>query len=115
MQYLDWMSIELYTINRTKYPPSTLQKQFDCDKPERYMLNLTWRNSRGSSITSGEKGEDYRGRDTAPEALMRSALMVAVRPGKSVKPNLYLGVGYEDWHNKFGVDGGRGSRASRRR
>jgi len=43
---------------------------------------------------------------------MRSALMVAVRPGKRVTPNLYLGVGYEYWHNKFGVDGGRGSRTS---
>ena len=86
------------------------------------MLNLTWMRpfeiaNHGAKFQGfinyvGEKGEDYHGRDTAPEALMRTALMVAVRPGKSVKPNLYLGMGYEYWHNKFGVDGGRGSRTS---
>ncbi|MCY1267833.1 hypothetical protein D9M68_205430 [compost metagenome] len=60
----------------------------------------------------GDKGEDYNDRDTAPETLMRAALMFAARPGQNIKPNLWLGVGYEYWHNKFGVDGGRGSRTS---
>ncbi|CAD5108970.1 nucleoside-binding protein [Zestomonas carbonaria] len=87
-----------------------------------YMLNLAWMRPfqigdhaakfQGFVNHVGDKGGDYNDRDTAPETLMRAALMVAARPGKNVKPNLYLGVGYEYWHNKFGVDGGRGSRTS---
>ena len=51
------------------------------------MLNLTWMRPfeianhaakfQGFINYVGEKGEDYHGRDTAPEALMRTALMVA--------------------------------------
>ncbi|MEG0247436.1 MAG: nucleoside-binding protein, partial [Pseudomonas sp.] len=73
-----------------------------------YMLNLTWMRpfelgNHGAKFQGfinhvGDKGHDYNSRDTAAETLMRTALMVAVRPGKSVKPNLYLGVGYEYWH-----------------
>lgn len=87
-----------------------------------YMLSLTWLRPfqigehdakfQGFLNHTGEKGGDYNDRDTAPETLMRAALMVAARPGSKVRPNLYLGVGYEYWHNKFGVDGGRGSRTS---
>lgn len=87
-----------------------------------YMVNLTWLKpfeigGHGAKFQGfinhvGDKGDDFHGRDTKPETLMRTALMVAVRPGARVRPNLYLGVGYEYWHNKFGVDGGRGSRTS---
>lgn len=87
-----------------------------------YNLNLTWLRPfkvgdhaakfQGFVNHIGEKGEDYNNRDTAPETLMRTALMVAARPGDRVQPNLWFGVGYEYWHNKFGVDGGRGSRTS---
>ncbi|AYC31515.1 nucleoside-binding protein [Pseudomonas cavernae] len=87
-----------------------------------YMLSLAWMRPfevanhaakfQGFVNYVGDKGEDYFDKDTAPETLMRAALMVAARPGKNAKPNLYFGVGYEYWHNKFGVDGGRGSRTS---
>ncbi|BAN47652.1 hypothetical protein [Metapseudomonas resinovorans] len=87
-----------------------------------YMLNLTWLKPfqlgdhdaklQGFVNYVGEKGEDYFDKDTAPETLMRTSLMVAAMPGAKRKPNLWLGVGYEYWHNKFGVDGGRGSRTS---
>ena len=97
-------------------------KESDHTFDDTYLLNLTWMRPfeigshaakfQGFINHVGNKGEDFHGRDTAAETLMRSALMVAVRPGKRVTPNLYLGVGYEYWHNKFGVDGGRGSRTS---
>ncbi|MBW8354863.1 MAG: nucleoside-binding protein [Pseudomonas sp.] len=87
-----------------------------------YMLNLAWMRPfevgshaakfQGFVNYTGEKGHDYNYRDTAAETLVRTSLMVAVLPGKNVKPNLYLGVGYEYWHNKFGVDGGRGTRTT---
>ncbi|NWL75529.1 nucleoside-binding protein [Pseudomonas taiwanensis] len=87
-----------------------------------YMVNLTWLKPfqlgahdakfQGFVNYVGEKGEDYFDKDTAPETLMRTSLMVAAMPGAKRKPNLWLGVGYEYWHNKFGVDGGRGSRTS---
>jgi hypothetical protein len=87
-----------------------------------YMVNLTWLKPfqlgdhdakfQGFVNYVGEKGEDYFDKDTAPETLMRTSLMVAAMPGAKRKPNLWFGVGYEYWHNKFGVDGGVGSRTS---
>lgn len=87
-----------------------------------YMLSAAWLRPfqvgghaakfQGFLNHTGEKGEDYNDRDTAPETLMRASLMFAARPGQNIKPNLWLGVGYEYWHNKFGVDGGRGTRTS---
>ncbi|MNO85350.1 hypothetical protein D3C76_767220 [compost metagenome] len=87
-----------------------------------YMFNLTWLKPfqvsdhaakfQGFVNHVGEKGEDYFDKDTAPETLMRTSLMFATFPGAKTKPNLWLGVGYEYWHNKFGVDGGTGSRTS---
>ncbi|HCI3970627.1 TPA: nucleoside-binding protein [Pseudomonas aeruginosa] len=87
-----------------------------------YMLNLTWMRPfkvgnhaakfQGFVNYVGEKGEDYNDKDTAAETLVRTALMVAALPGDKRQPNLWLGVGYEYWHNKFGVDGGTGSRTS---
>ncbi|KSW23456.1 nucleoside-binding protein [Pseudomonas sp. ADP] len=87
-----------------------------------YMLNLTWLKPfqlgermakfQGFLNHVGEKGEDYNDKDTAAETLVRTSLMVAALPGAKRQPNLWLGVGYEYWHNKFGVDGGTGSRTS---
>lgn len=87
-----------------------------------YMLNLTWLKPfqlgermakfQGFLNHVGEKGEDYNDKDTAAETLVRTSLMVAALPGARRQPNLWLGVGYEYWHNKFGVDGGTGSRTS---
>ncbi len=101
-------------IPNAKHPDHT----FDAT----YMVNLTWLKPfqlgehdakfQGFVNYVGEKGEDYFDKDTAPETLMRTSLMVAAMPGAKRKPNLWLGVGYEYWHNKFGVDGGRGSRTS---
>ena len=87
-----------------------------------YMVNLTWLRPfqlgdhgakfQGFLNYTGEKGEDYNDNDTAPETLVRTSLMFATLPGTKRQPNLWLGVGYEYWHNKFGVDGGRGTRTS---
>ncbi|MCY1415495.1 hypothetical protein D9M71_309790 [compost metagenome] len=87
-----------------------------------YNLNLSWMRPfqvgnhaakfQGFINYVGEKGEDYFDKDTAPETLMRTSLMYGILPGKNVKPNIWFGVGYEYWHNKFGVDGGQGSRTS---
>lgn len=87
-----------------------------------YMLNLTWLKPfqlgermakfQGFLNHVGEKGEDYNDKDTAAETLVRTSLMVAALPGAKRQPNLWLGVGHEYWHNKFGVDGGTGSRTS---
>ncbi|UVJ46264.1 nucleoside-binding protein [Pseudomonas sp. LS1212] len=87
-----------------------------------YNLNLVWMRPfhigdhaakfQGFVNYIGEKGEDYNDNDTAAETLMRTSLMFAARPGKNIKPNVWFGVGYEYWHNKFGVDGGQGSRTS---
>ncbi|AOE83440.1 nucleoside-binding outer membrane protein [Pseudomonas sp. TCU-HL1] len=87
-----------------------------------YNLNLTWLRPfqvgnhaakfQGFINHIGEKGKDYNDNDTAADTLMRTSLLFAARPGKNVKPNAWFGVGYEYWHNKFGVDGGRGSRTS---
>lgn len=60
----------------------------------------------------GEKGDDYNDNKTAAETLIRTSLMFSVLPGKNIKPNFWVGAGYEYWHNKFGVDGGQGSRTS---
>lgn len=87
-----------------------------------YNLNIAWikplqigdhaAKFQGMLNYIGEKGEDYNDNDTAPETLLRTSLMFAVLPGKNIKPNFWIGAGYEYWHNKFGVDGGQGSRTS---
>jgi len=52
---------------------------------------------------SSEKGPDYAGVPTAPETLMRTALMLDVGQLSSSKKNtLMVGIGYELWRNKFG-------------
>ncbi|PJG57997.1 nucleoside-binding protein [Aeromonas cavernicola] len=87
-----------------------------------YMLNLAWLRPfqlgdhsakfQGFLNYTAEKGKDYNNNDTAPETLIRASLMFAMVPGTKRQPNLWLGMGYEYWHNKFGVDGGRGTRTS---
>lgn len=101
-------------IPNVKHPDHT----FDAT----YMVNLTWLRPfqlgdhgakfQGFMNYTGEKGEDYNDNDTAPETLIRTSLMFATLPGTKRQPNFWVGVGYEYWHNKFGVDGGRGSRTS---
>lgn len=50
-----------------------------------------------------KRGEDYNGRKTKAETLMRAALMVDVGQMVSGRKNTFLmGVGYEYWRNKFG-------------
>lgn len=56
-----------------------------------------------------EKGDDYNGKKTKAETLMRASLMVDV--GQMVwgkKNTLLMGVGYEYWRNKFGNHGIQG-------
>lgn len=55
---------------------------------------------------NGKKGNDYQGNATKPEQLMRTSLMLDV--GKiawSEENQLWAGVGYEFWRNKFGNHG----------
>lgn len=66
----------------------------------------------GFANYNSKKGRDYSGVETDPEILMRTSLMADV--GKLVfdkKNTLWMGVGYEYWHNKFGNRyDGRGQR-----
>ncbi|MDN7143348.1 nucleoside-binding protein [Pseudomonas sp. JQ170] len=114
------LSLMYYREHNQSGIPGVRDKELTFDGT--YALNLTWlrpfqvgtHNAKfqGTLNHIGEKGKDYNDRDTAAETLLRSSLLFALRPGEKTKPNLWLGVGYEYWHNKFGVDGGRGSRTS---
>lgn len=56
-----------------------------------------------------EKGDDYNGKKTKAETLMRASLMVDVGQMAWGKKNtLLMGVGYEYWRNKFGNHGIQG-------
>ena len=56
-----------------------------------------------------EKGDDYNGKKTKAETLMRASLMVDVGQMAWGKKNtLLMGVGYEYWRNKFGNHGIKG-------
>lgn len=55
---------------------------------------------------NGEKGDDYQGNATKPEQLMRASLMFDVgRLAWGEENQLWAGVGYEYWRNKFGNHG----------
>ncbi|MFW6345747.1 MAG: hypothetical protein ACOC0M_05415 [Halomonas sp.] len=52
---------------------------------------------------NGEKGDDYFGASTEPEQLMRTSLMLdAGQLAWGEEDQLWAGVGYEYWRNKFG-------------
>ncbi|WP_299235153.1 outer membrane protein OmpK [uncultured Halomonas sp.] len=81
-----------------------------------YQINLAWGlpfeagplplKFQGFYNYNGEKGEDYQGNDTDPEQLMRTSLMLDVGQLAWGEANqLWAGVGYEYWHNKFGNHG----------
>lgn len=119
MGVLDLSLLYFKDKNQTGIPGAKHEeKNFDGT----YNLNLTWMRPfhlgnhaakfQGFFNHIGSKGGDYNDNDTVPETLIRTSMMVAAIPGKNIKPNIYFGVGYEYWHNKFGVDGGRGSRTS---
>ncbi|TIC87127.1 hypothetical protein [Crenobacter intestini] len=61
----------------------------------------------------GEKGRDGFGQSTKPETLVRTALLLDV--GQLVaghKNTVFMGPGYEYWHNKFGNPPGKGTKTS---
>ena len=81
-----------------------------------YQINLAWGlpfeagtmplKLQGFYNYNGEKGEDYQGNDTDPEQLMRTSLMLDVGQLAWGEANqLWAGVGYEYWRNKFGNHG----------
>lgn len=81
-----------------------------------YQVNLAWglpfeagplpMKFQGFYNYNGEKGEDYQGNDTDPEQLMRTSLMLDVGQLAWGESNqLWAGVGYEYWRNKFGNHG----------
>ncbi|MDT0512971.1 hypothetical protein [Halomonas sp. LES1] len=81
-----------------------------------YQINLAWGvpfvagplplKFQGFYNYNGEKGEDYQGNDTDPEQLMRTSLMLDVGQLAWGEANqLWAGVGYEYWRNKFGNHG----------
>lgn len=52
----------------------------------------------------GPKGDDYFGRPTVEETLLRTALMADLGALAVARPGRWLaGLGYEEWHNKTGV------------
>lgn len=61
---------------------------------------------------SGPKGKDGFGSDTRDELLMRVFVMADVSSWFGSKNTLWIGPGYEYWHNKFGNQPGVGTRAS---
>jgi nucleoside-specific outer membrane channel protein Tsx len=88
-----------------------------------YLLNVTWAipfevgsvplKFQGFVNFVGPKGKDYTNRDTAKETLLRTSLMVDVgQVFASHKNVVYVGVGYEYWHNKYGNPPGLGTRVS---
>src|SRR5208283_2226986 len=52
----------------------------------------------------GSKGRDGVGAHTKPETLLESSLMVDVGSFFGKKDTVFVGVGYQYWHNKFGSD-----------
>ena len=85
-----------------------------------YLVNATWGipfevgsvplKFQGFINFVGSKGKDYTNHDTAKETLMRTSLMVDV--GQVVaghKNTVFVGVGYEYWHNKYGSQPGVGT------
>lgn len=58
----------------------------------------------------GAKGLDYNNKQTDPETLMRTSLMLDVgQLVASRKNTVWVGVAYEYWHNKFGNQPGVGT------
>lgn len=81
-----------------------------------YQLNIAWNvpfdaaalpmKFQGFYNLNGSKGEDYFGNDTGTEQLLRSSLMLDVgQLGWGESNQLWAGVGYEYWRNKFGNRG----------
>ena len=61
----------------------------------------------------GPKGKDYTNHDTAQETLVRTSLMVDVgQVVASRKGTVFVGVGYEYWHNKYGNPPGVGTQVN---
>lgn len=78
-----------------------------------YQLNVAWGipfdagnvplKFQGFFNYNGEKGDDYFNTETRPERLLRSSLMLDVgRLAWNESDQLWVGVGYEYWRNKFG-------------
>jgi nucleoside-specific outer membrane channel protein Tsx len=88
-----------------------------------YIVNATWGipfevgsvpfKFQGFVNFVGPKGKDYTNQDTAKETLVRTSLMVdAGQVLASHKNVVYVGVGYEYWHNKYGNRPGVGTQES---
>ena len=88
-----------------------------------YLVNATWGipfevhaiplKFEGFVNFVGPKGHDYTGRDTAKETLLRTSLMVdASQVFASRKGSVFIGVGYEYWHNKYGNQPGVGTQVN---
>ena len=88
-----------------------------------YLINATWGipfevgsvplKFQGFVNFVGSKGKDYTGHDTAKETLLRTSLMVDVgQVLASHKGTVYVGVGYEYWHNKYGNQPGVGTQVN---
>ncbi|HRL21468.1 MAG TPA: outer membrane protein OmpK [Alcaligenes sp.] len=78
-----------------------------------FMASLTWNlpfdagavplKFQGFANYNGPKGKDYAGISTKSEVLVRTSLMADVGKLAFDKKNtLWVGIGYEYWHNKFG-------------
>jgi len=88
-----------------------------------YLINATWGipfevgtvplKFQGFVNFVGPKGKDYTNRDTAKETLLRTSLMVDVGQVLASHKNVvYVGGGYEYWHNKYGNPPGVGTQVN---
>ena len=88
-----------------------------------YLINATWGipfevgsvplKFQGFVNFVGSKGKDYTNHDTAKETLLRTSLMVdAGQVVAGHKGTVFVGVGYEYWHNKYGNQPGVGTQVN---
>jgi nucleoside-specific outer membrane channel protein Tsx len=88
-----------------------------------YVLNASWAipfevgsvplKFQGFMNFVGPKGKDYTNHDTDKETLVRASLMVDVgQVVASHKGAVFVGVGYEYWHNKYGNKPGVGTQVN---
>jgi nucleoside-specific outer membrane channel protein Tsx len=88
-----------------------------------YLLNASWAipfevgsvplKFQGFVNFVGPKGKDYTNHDTAKETLVRTSLMLDVGQVLASRKNVvYVGVGYEYWHNKYGNPPGVGTQVN---
>lgn len=111
-----FLDLSLYYANESNHCGLAFCTHNDLDFDPYYQVNLAWglpfetaglpMKFQGFSNYNGKKGTDYFNNETKPEHLIRTSLMVDVgQLAMNKKNTLWVGVGYEYWHNKYGNHG----------